>query len=231
MKQFTKALVVVGAIGVTNVYADCIDSFHPVMGADFYQVWMQGKGSYSKIFPKSYPGASVYVGTRCFENFGIEFGFDWSGRKSRNWTLTQGQSFQDRTLTTALSGTTKIRRIGGHIDVMGIMPIFDCFEVFGTVGYGWVQSKLTIVNVSPSPGVSNMSSAVATLSGKGRSVFRAGIGTNLMVTDCVGIRAKVGFETTSSLQLKGNAAARTLGYNSNGFRDSGTLAIGAFAKF
>jgi opacity protein-like surface antigen len=194
---------------------------------------MRGNGNYPLIFPKSYPGATIYLGTKFNDNFGAELGFDWSALQKRDWNIPLGQSLFNSTTTKAFSGTTKIRRQGGHLDILAFLPITDCFEVFGTIGYGWVkakieQSNLSITNDTTAP---FNASAIASLKSKGKSVFRAGFGVISMFTDRVGLRAKLGLETTSSLRVNGNNAFTNNGYSLRGFKDSYSLAVGAFFKF
>jgi hypothetical protein len=224
MKHLVKSIVAATALAAASgVNADLMADLCPVIGIDYYQVWMKGNNAYSRLTPKSYPGASIYVGTRFYENFGLELGYDWSTRKKHSWTVPAGATAAAGNIT----GTTKIRRNGGHLDLVGFLPVADCFDVFGSIGYGWVQTKIS----NSASGNSAMSSAIASISSKGKSVLRLGIGANYMVTDFVGIRGKLGWETTSNIRLKGNANFTNLGFSKKGFKDSGTLALGAFVKF
>lgn len=235
MKHVVKALVLASvaiAAAVDNVMAE-VNDMSPYLGADYYQVWMKGHGDWKKIFPQEYPGADVYVGTRFHENFGVELGYLWSARQSKNWALPVGTQFFDGTITDSpsLSGNTKIRRTGGYLDVVGFLPIAECLEFIGSVGFGWVQTKITTSFNNISPGHSQNSSALTSVSGKGRGTFRVGIGASYMLTDMVGVRAKVGWESTSNLRLKGNAFFTNLGYDTSGFKGTTALIVGTFVKF
>lgn len=236
MKYIAKTLIIATALSAANgANAYLIDGFCPVIGVDYYQAWMNAKHNYSRILPhNSYPGASIYVGAKFQECFGVEVGWDWSKRKSRDFTLTNGSSFFGNTVSGTTTGKARVSRRGGHIDLVGYLPVFDCFDFFGSVGWGWVESKIHVSGIAVN-GVqrtsTQQSSALASLHGKGRSVLRLGIGANYMFTECLGVRAKFGWETTGSQRVHGNMAARSLGYSSKPFRDSGTLAVGAFVKF
>lgn len=221
MKQLAKSIVLAGALAVAgsaNANFWCDPCFSPYIGADYYQAWMKSK---SNRYAKSFPGATLYVGAKFYENFGLELGWDWSGKKSRSFTKPAGGTFFGFSQANAVSGTTTTRRTGGHLDLVGFLPVCDCVELTGSVGWGWLRPKVSFTNLT---GVSNFS-----VSSKSRSVFRLGIGANYMVTDCVGLRAKIGWETTSSLRLQGTVNGST--FTSKPFKDSGTLAIGAFVKF
>lgn len=234
MKFFAKknVLMLSTLLITSSVNADALGELNPYLGADYYQAWMQGKNDWKTIFPRAYRGATVYVGTRfCDNKFGVEFGYDTSTRTKKDWSLPAGTRFFNGTVpNTGITGTTKINRSGVHLDLLGFLPITGCFDLFGVLGYGWVQSKIDIIqNVAPSS--SNQSLALASVAGKGRSVLRLGVGGSYMVNDMVGLRVKLGWETTSTLGVKGNQAFTSLGYQSKGWKDTTALSIGAFVKF
>lgn len=232
MRQWIKSIAVLAlGVTVTAAIADDADDISPYLGADYYYVQMKSKNGWDKVFPNQYPGgASVYVGTKFHQNFGLELGYDWSQHQEKEWTLPAGSVFF-QTVTTALSGTTRIERNGGHLDVLTFLPVADCFELVGSVGFGWVQTKIEMRSLSLTPGATIESSALASTAGKGSAVFRVGVGGLYMLTDMVGVKAKLGFEGTSTLKLKGNNAFVNAGYNEKAFKGSTTLAVGAFFKF
>lgn len=228
MKNLAKSLVVAGAMAVAGTAsADWFDCFCPVIGIDYYQVWMKAKNGFSNFAAKNYPGGTIYVGAKFADCLGFEIGYDTSTNKSRNWTVPAGTFGA----ATSVTGTTKIRRSGGHIDLIGYMPIdcFDCVELFGSIGYGWVEPKITVTTSSV---VDPFGGAIATTSGKGRSVLRLGAGINYMLSECIGVRAKIGYESTSSIRVNGNANfVNNTTLTNKPFRGSATLALGAFLKF
>ena len=232
MKFFAKnVLMLSGLLVASSANADALGELNPYLGADYYQAWMRGQSDWKKIFPRSYRGATVYVGTRFCDNLGVELGYDTSTRTKKEWALPAGARFFNGTVSnTGITGTTKINRSGVHLDLLGFLPITGCFDLFGAIGYGWVQSKIDIIQ-SVDSASSSQSSALASVAGKGRSVLRAGVGGSYMVNDMVGLRAKLGWETTSTLRVKGNQAFANLGYQSKGWKDTTALSIGAFVKF
>lgn len=238
MKYIVRNLVAAGAIlAASGVSADFLADLQPVIGVDYYQAWMKGKNFNNRVLPKSYPGATIYVGTRFNECFGIELGYDWSANKKKSWTVSQNTTVSGVTANNTITGTSKVRRSGGHLDLVGFIPVADCFEVFGTLGYGWVQARVKETNVSVTGANLTLAQRSAIANGitsgstKGRSVFRLGVGANYMVTDCVGLRAKLGWETTSGLKHHHHTNTAVYGFSNRGFKDSGTLALGAFVKF
>lgn len=210
--------------------ADMFGSFEPYLGADYYQTWTRGQGDWKKIFPRSSRGATTYIGTRFCQNLGLELGYDMLVRTKKDWSLIGGSAFFNGVVpNTGLTGTTKVRRSGVHLDLLGFLPITDCFDLFASVGYGLAQNKVDVTLSTASS--SNQSSALASVFGKKRSVLRAGLGGSLMVNNMLGLRAKLGWETTSTLHVQGNEAFTSLGYRSKGWKDTIALSIGAFVKF
>ena len=231
MRHIAKSLIVAGALlATTNANAE---EMFPYMGVDYTQTYMRAQGAWNLIFPKSYPGASVYVGTRFHENFGFELGYDWSARRTKDYVLPAGSSFFGGTVTSpnGLRGSTKIRRTGGYLDLLGTLPVAECVELLGSIGFGWVQPKIVTSFSSGTAASSTTSSAISSVSGKGRGVFRLGFGGIFMVTESVGVRAKINWASTSTLRLKGNAAFNSLGYDAKGFKGSTTLLAGVFVRF
>lgn len=232
MKRIVKNLIVVGLLIAAHAINAQPNDISPYIGVDYYQAWMKGKGDWSLIFPKSYPGATGYVGTKFHENFGIELGYDWSTEKKNDWSVSPGSTFFGKVIAPnqAVSGNTTVRRTGGHVDVVGFLPVVDCLELTGSVGFGWVQTKI-VSNFNVLPSTTTTSTALASISGKGRGVFRVGLGLAYMVTDMVGIRGKISWESTSNLRVNGNALFNDLGYDSKAFKGTTALAVGAFVKF
>lgn len=230
MKGIIKTLLIVGALGVSSLTQ--ADDFSPFLGVDFAQTFMRAKNSWDLIFPKTYPGLSLYVGTRFHENFGIELGYDWSARRSKSWTLPNGSNFFGGTVTTApaLTGVTNIRRTGGHVDLWGFLPVAECTELMASIGYGWVQTKITSSFNIP-VGNSNLSSIISSVSGQGRGVFRLGAGALYMITEMVGVRAKISWQSTSTLRVRGNAGFTTIGCVPGAFKGTTALSVGVLLRF
>jgi len=209
MKNLVKSLVVASALSVAGTAsADMFDCVNPVVGIDYYQAWMRSKSDFRSInAPNSFPGLTVYVGAKFADCFGLELGYDTSvSNRARN----SGQGF-----------STKVRRQGGHLDFIGYMPLdcFDCFELFGSIGWGWLQTRTTFTAI----GSGNSVSVGGT---RGNSVLRLGVGANYMFTECVGARLKLGYESTSGIRVPTTFLGTV-----RPFRDSFTLAAGIFARF
>ena len=218
MKQVMKSLVVVGAMLVAGSAAANIDEVKPSIGVDFLQAYMKGQNSVtvsgrtvnvSDLVAKSYPGATVYLGAKFMENLGAEVGYDLSSNKKR--TTTVG--------TTSFSA--RVKRTGWHLDLVGFLPMNDCSNLFASLGAGWVKAKMSDVSGTTGAVVTSI-----TASSKMKTVWRLGVGANYMLTEMFGVRAKVGFEGTSALRNNVNNTG-----DKKYFKDSTTVAVGAFAQF
>lgn len=230
MKHLAKSLVVAGAVlAAGSASAGMMGDISPYIGIDYQQSWMKGNDDYRKLFPDNYKGASLYVGTKFHEYFGLELGYDWSAREKENLNLAATDTLFGSQLGAAMTGEVKVRRTGGHLDLVGFLPVADNFELTASLGYGWVQPKIEAVVNNPAANVNN--SALASLSGKGKSVFRVGVGGSYMLTDMVGLRARLGWESTSSLRVKGNSDFQNLNITTKAFKGTTSLRVGAFVKF
>lgn len=229
MKKLITNIVMVTTLFTTGfAIADWLDDFVPIIGLDYYQAWMHSRNGWSHIYPKSYAGGTLYVGAMISPCFGFEVGYDSSVNKNRSWGLTNGRN--------TLYGTTKIRRSGGHLDFLGFLPIdrYECFNVFGSVGYGYVTPKIAFTpNQFIGPEGRSRAFDLQATSGKSGSVLRLGVGLNYMISSCIGVRAKIGFESTSTLRLKDNAAVSNAfsGLTQKAFKNSATFAMGSFVQF
>lgn len=224
MKKLVRNIVSFGAMLVAgSASANWFDCMAPVVGVDYYQANMRLKNNWDRFIPKSnYPGATGYIGIRFASCWGLELGYDGSATLSRNFHVRSDISGR------TINGRAQTRRIGGHLDLMGYLPIDcnDCFELFGAVGYGYIKPKVNFeLNRE-----SDRNDLLQTIKGKGNSVARVGLGANYMMTDCVGLRAKVGYENTSGLKFTA-PETEFVGTSLKPFKNSVTWAAGTFLKF
>lgn len=226
MKQFARSLLMGGALVCASsaaAVASLLDDVSPFVGIDYQQRWMNGNSDWAKIFPTSYAGGSVYVGGR-WDCFAVEFGYDFSGSRHRTRTFGAGETFFNGNIG-AVSARTAIQLNGGHIDLIGYVPVVDCLEMMGVVGLGYVFPR---INADFGTAFNNNG---VTLSGRGTAVARIRFGGNYMVTQCIGIRALVGWESTEYLRLRTGRILSALGATNKGWKSSATVSLGAFVKF
>ena len=237
MKQVAKSLVIVGVmLAAGSAAADMDMDFHPFVGVDYLHAFMPSKGSITTFtgrdtinaksaFRSSFPGATVYVGSKFADCFGVELGWD-SSLSSKKKTATSPS-----TSPFAYTYTSKVRREGFHADLLGFLPMMDCWNLFASLGIGSVKAKISDQNLASSTASQAQLSALRAgsplpLSSKRKSVLRLGVGASYMFTEMFGVRAKVGYEGTSALRVK-----YTNGTSAKAFKDTTTLAVGLFAQF
>jgi len=244
MKQMTRNLIVAGAMlaagSAVAAAADTGFHFHrPIVGVDYLQAWMSGTGSittYSaggvadtisakSAFRSSSPGVTIYVGFKFTEYFGIELGWDSSFASTKKTVASPTTS----PIPGGYRYTAKVIREGIHGDLIGFLPMMDCWDLFVTFGVGMVKPKISSQSL-----VANTAAEQALLDAgtnlpfrnKRTSILRLGVGTSYMFTKTFGVRAKLGWEGTGDLSVKyGDYTTAKL------FKDSTTVAVGLFAHF
>jgi opacity protein-like surface antigen len=214
MKNIVKGALVVGAMLVAGSAAAYMDDVKPYVGVDYYQAYMKAKnGALQNAFPKSYPGASIYAGIKFMENVGAELGADFSKDKSQTAVFSAGTAGMPAGAT---SVKNEVKRNGGHLDLVGFVPLNSCFNLIGSLGAGMLKAKITSTpNVGSVP-----------VSSKTRTVARIGVGASYMLTDMFGLRAKLNWEGTSALKANINNSGDV-----KPFKDTTSFTIGAFAQF
>ncbi len=227
-----KKLIVAGAIlaAAGSASADTwFEDCKPVVGIDFKWAKIKNSGDWKGVFPESFPGASVYVGTKFMENFGAELGYDTTGKRGKQLSLNTGDTVGGATATVPTGIRGNVRFAGPHLDLVGFWPLENCFEMFVSLGLGWVKPTVNVDHVGGAS--SNLANDLTSITGKGKTIGRVGIGVNWMATDCVGLRVKALYENTSKLRVQSNAVSNAVLTNLKPWKDSYSLAVGAFLKF
>lgn len=225
MKKLVKSLLVVSAtlVAANSAVASMIDEACPYVGLDYKQRWMgerlgdlDGRITTSGKKNNSWFGGTLYVGARN-ECFGLEAGLEFAGKNKRTYTLTNGGTFN-----------TKASLWGVYIDALGFVPVADCVEVFGGFGVGILSPKVTLSGATANSGFQGITSG-----SKAAAVARVRLGANYMVSDCVGLRAAIGWESTENLAVSVSNNGRVLSdfRRFHPFANSLTLQAGVFAKF
>lgn len=232
MKYIAKSLVVASAlIGASTASATgCFDfgCMSPYFGAEYE--WTRSNTHHRNDFrrgglAKTYNGGNIFLGARWCD-FALEGGYDFTGKKSRRFANIP---FISRTtgLPSTLTARVHNRFEGWHLDANGYMPVCDCLELIGSLGFGWTRAKFgsefVIVDA-------NGARARHTSNHSGyKGVFRIGAGAQYMVTECVGLRTMVRYKTGNHNHTHNarNFALRA----TNRAKDAVSLSAGAFVKF
>ncbi len=217
MKKLAKSLVIVSALAVAGSAVAEFGDITPYVGADYQQAWTKNSDAYKGSMAKSFPGATLYVGSKFHENFGVELGYSMSKTKSK---INAEKDKFDGDQYKAGAIKTKLRRSTAFLDLVGFLPVMDGVELIGSVGYGLQKPKLTLIE--------QLSGATADrVKLKSKGTARVGLGASYMLTDMVGLRAKLGWENTSSIKFKD---AKDYD-NPKPFKNTTTFNFGAFVKF
>lgn len=234
MKKLTKGLLAAATVMAATSATAFVDTLCPIIGVDYQQVWMKGKDfgnvKFSNALPKSYPGASVYVGSRFCEYLGLELGWDWAAKKTKNFT---GADLAiDNTPANAAargaSAKSSVKRQGTHLDLLTYVPVADCFELMFGAGIGYVTAKTELT--SNNSDLVRLASSYVGKTHKAKSmVGRIRLGGNYMFNECIGARALLGWESTNN--LRASTAAGGTGIKFYPYKDSLTAALGLFYKF
>jgi opacity protein-like surface antigen len=203
MKKVVKSLVLASTVlVVSNVQAEMMGDMKPYAGAEVKYSKVKGNNDWQNMLPKNQPGMGVFLGSKFHPNFGAELGYDWSWRKSKDYTQATGASL----FGVAASGVSTSSRVsisGPHIDLNGYLPIDQAFEVVGGVGVAYLRTKLQVTTAT----VGNLGSALNSVQGKSRAALRLNAGVQYKVSDMVGVRLRALWENTKSLRIKHNSAA------------------------
>ncbi|MEY3183039.1 MAG: OmpA-like transrane domain [Pseudomonadota bacterium] len=229
MKKLVIASAIFAAAGSASAqswFEDC----KPVVGVDFKWTKVKNSGTWPKVFPENLPGASVYVGTKFMENFGAELGYDSTTKRNRQRTSATNDRIGGAVVPGPIVTRASVRFSGPHLDLVGFWPMENCVELFASLGIGWVKPKVTVNRLAGAS--SNFATDLTSISGDSKSIARIGVGANWMATDVIGLRVKALWEDTSRLKVKSNAAAANqVLTNFKPFKDSFSVAVGAFLKF
>jgi opacity protein-like surface antigen len=140
---------------------------------------------------------------------------------------------------------TQLRGI--HLDLNVYYPLSDCWDIVGSMGAGVIKPKITLSvlsntlpktnpTLSNTPGLfPNDAIALASTKGKTKTVFRIGLGSQYMLSEAVGIRANLRWESTTSLRVDGNYQFQQSSLNTTGLRkifiNTASLSVGVSYKF
>jgi opacity protein-like surface antigen len=230
MKRVLKNVVFLGAaLASSLVAAEWNDDIAGIVGVDYKWTSSRGRSNFSGRFPKNYSGASVYLGTRFCENYGLELGYDWAGKKTRTTSSATTVATGTGTLVIPNGLATTVRLSQWRLDLNGYLPIgCDGFDLIGSVGLGIVRSRIS--EFSPTAVTLGTTTVLAAnnirSNSRTRAIWRLGVGAQYMLTCNVGVRAMYRYEGLS-------------GFNHNGFdggrgkalRNASAFTLGLLFKF
>lgn len=231
-----KKLIVAGAIlaAAGSASADTwFEDCKPVIGVDFKWAQIKNTGDWKGVFPESFPGAEIYVGTKFMEDsnfgFGAELGYGATAKRGKQLSLNTGDTVGGAAATVPTGIRGNVRFAGPYLDLVGFWPLENCFELFVSLGLGWVKPTVAVDWVGGA--TSNFKNDVTSVTGNGKTITRVGFGVNWMATDCIGLRAKALYENTGKLTVQSNTTSNAVLTNLKPWKNSYSLSVGVFLKF
>lgn len=177
-------------------------SLGPYAGFDFQLRKMgfeQGYGD--NIFETQYPQGNFFVGLMFTEFLGLELGYEKTLNKTRNSRFTAGDMILGNMAIAGTSGQFKSHGqvYGPHINIIGIYQLCQeyPFEIFGSIGAAYLTAKFdrNLVELNGIPRANRRSFE------REKTIWRAAVGAQYLLADCIGLRASLGFENTSQMNL------------------------------
>lgn len=231
-------------------FANCdYPLFNPYLGIDSKWQKIGLHKDWKRAVENKRWGTTFFLGNRFCDYLGLELGYSQTTRKIKAHLFAPGEDFFNNGDTAGAIMRTTTRFNSYHIDVNSYWPINPCIDLIGSLGYGWVQPKvsvdiLTLASPSLNPNLPintgfflQDATTLTTIQGRDKGVFRVGAGAQFMICDFVGIRGLVRLETTNSLRLKGDFERRDpnstieFGNVRRMFKDSYSVALGIFWNF
>lgn len=221
----------------TPVMANCDWCFTPYVGADAQVRSMGLKKGYGKeLTTDNYPQGNIYAGLQLNEFLSIEGGFETTWSKTSTATLLGNQMFFGHILVPdepdasfAFSTRTKLR--GFHGDIVAFYPICPQYSlsIFGLAGISALRIKIEH-NLTAIDGLTINEPGTQLNFAKRKTVARAGVGIQHMMTECAGVRTQIIWENTS--RFKDLTRSNSLSaLNVARVRDSFSYGLGIFYKF
>lgn len=239
MKRMLKNVVLVGSVMAAGIAAaDFGGDWSPIVGIDYkWSTSNHSNQGFNGGRGRSRNGASVYLGSRFCENFGLELGYDWSSRRSSTTTLTAAPVPAFGTIPAGSTFTGTVASSSRHsqwrLDLNGYMPIGCCegFDLIGSIGIASARTRVSFAEtgvITTPAGVTTATTAAGNFSGsRSRFAWRLGVGAQYMVSCNVGVRAMYRYET-----LAGHRHTSTFtGFGSRHRNSGSAVTLGLFYQF
>lgn len=251
MKYIANSLLIAGAImGAGSASAMGLgdfgfDNVSPYIGGEYEWSSMKGANtnpsirglSYRNLVSNSYSGGNIFLGGR-WCNFATEIGYDFTGTKKKHLganshNIAGLNANFDHALVLGDRFESKVRLSGWHVDFNGYMPLCDCWELIGSVGYGWMKAKTSITSVYTGRNIGSLTRRGLHAHSSYKGMFRLGVGAQYMVTECVGLRGMLRWKNTEKLHVsvRNNDPLASRSVSMKPFKDTISLSAGVFVKF
>lgn len=247
MKNIAKGLLVAGAIVGASTAVAGLEDVSPYLGGEYEWSTTSGRHtnpsvrglSHRHLHTKSHSGANFYVGGRMC-NFAAEVGYAFTNTKKRHHLVNTRNvstlnTFFDANLLPGDKIHGKTRLSGWHLDFNGYVPVCDCWELIGSVGYGWKRPNVDSHTVYAAPRATPLARRSNHAHASYKGMVRLGLGAQYMVTECVGFRAMARWINTEKLSVNlrhrhdNTVLARSVALRP--YKDTISLSAGLFVNF
>jgi hypothetical protein len=198
------------------------DGFQSYLGFDAQHIWVKGDSEWNNVFQSMHPGANIYLGVRLSNFIGLELGYSWTTRKTKNYGVAAGETAFGITNSAATTISTQVRLKNTHFDINAYFPMGKYMEVITSLGIGASRQGMIITSST----TSNLGNALVQVRGKTTPVGRLGLGLEGMVTDTTGIRAMWRYDTLSRVKVR----SAPTGVSDKVFKNSSTILLGLIWK-
>lgn len=210
MKMKLANIALLGAaLTSASVFADCDPSFYLGGEAQYnsfkYDDVLKGLtiNRSNPISKKSAPGVGLFLGSRLHENFGVEAGISTSRAVKGSWN----ENATVNGVAVRNAGNIKMTNNNVYADLLGYLPVGCDVDLIGSVGIGFLSSKVDLNQTArasvPGRAVSLASTVTGTHSKAG---VRVGAGVQYKFDENVGARLMVRYQKGNDF-VKNNVQA------------------------
>lgn len=195
------------------------------------------------VFKKNYAQGNFYAGLKFIDYLGVEVGYEQAIKKNGR-TANPSGAVELGTTIPSVAGTTlyiysqnSFQMHGPHASIIGFLPFCindQKFALIGSVGAVSLRTKLVHQPTEFNTGIltSAEREEFRAVFRKRKTVLRAMVGLQHMMTDHAGIRASVGFEKTSKFTILNPVTRNTFNLNlRTKLKDSFNYGFGIFWQF
>lgn len=171
------------------------------LGTDVYYMYAQAKGDFTQIYRSQKVGMTIYLAQRFRNPFGYEFGYSWTDRKPKTMNTVPGTVFLGQTATVTAADTCKMRLKDTYFDLQAHTRLCKFIESKFILGLGWVRQSLEY-NFIPASATDPVQTTIKGFVRKTALTVRVGLGAQALVSDRVGIRFILMYQTMSNVKLR-----------------------------
>jgi len=183
------------------------------LGFDLKQIFVSPVGDFRNIMGADKGASAIYLAYRTQGALGYELGYTWSDRRPKTFDAAIGTQAFGATATVAELHTAKIRLKETYFDIYLHRRLSKRIEAKFGLGVGFVREGIKMLHDPDIDDALNI--ALDNLDGRTGITARILFGAQGMVSERIGLRALVSFQTLSQVKVAGtlNRANRQMLHN------------------